>query len=79
MTIGVGSTFYVAGSQGPTLMFRLPEGPPDLFNDPDSPVLSLPPLGLLFSATDVTRHGNVYSFEVPRLYLSVGWVAYAPL
>jgi hypothetical protein len=48
--------------------------------DPNSPVLSLPPLGLLSSATNVTRHGNVYSFEIPRLKIGVGgWVAYAPL
>jgi hypothetical protein len=44
------------------------------------PVLSLPPLGLFFTATSVRRHGDAYSFHVPRMNTgATGWVAYAPL
>jgi hypothetical protein len=80
LTTGNGSTFHVSGSQGPSLTFRLPSSTSESVFDPNSPVFSLPPLGLIFSATNVTRHGDVYSFDVPRLNTgATGWVAYAPL
>jgi hypothetical protein len=80
VTTGNGASFHVSGSQGPSLTFRLPPSTVDSFLDPNSPVLSLPPLGLLLSAMRVTRHGDVYSFDIPRLNDgATGWVAYAPL
>lgn len=51
----------------------------DTFGDPTGPVFLLPPLGLPQGATQVTRHGDTYSFVVPQLDLALGWVAYAPL
>lgn len=78
VTTGSGSTFRVSGD-GPTLTFRLPTTAFDSFNDPSGPVVSLPPLGLLLSATNVSRRGDIYSFDVPSLDLAAGWVAYAPL
>jgi hypothetical protein len=69
----------VSGSHGPSLVFQMPSGALTSFSDPNSPVLLLPPLGLLYSATHVIRTGDVYDFVVPHLFLASGWVAYAPL
>jgi hypothetical protein len=69
----------VSGSDGDSLTFQLPSDALSSFSDPNSPVLLLPPLGTLYSATHVVRAGDVYEFVVPRLYLASGWVAYAPL
>jgi hypothetical protein len=76
-----GSILHVQGDHGPSLTLRLPSSSAtESLTDPNSPVLSLPPLGLLFAATSVTRNGDMYSFAVPRLNVGVsGWVAYAPL
>jgi len=79
VTTGDGSVMRVLGSGGPALTFELPSDALSAFSNPDSPVLLLPPLGVLDAATHVTRHGDVYDFEVPRLVLANGWVAYAPL
>jgi hypothetical protein len=76
-----GSILHVQDHHGPSLTFQLPSSSAtESLMDPNSPVLSLPPLGLLFAATSVTRNGDVYSFVVPRLNVGMsGWVAYAPL
>jgi hypothetical protein len=79
VTTGRGSTMSVSGSDGHSLTFQLPSDALTSFSDPNSPVVSLPPLGLLYSATHVIRTGDVYEFVVPHLYLASGWVAYAPL
>jgi hypothetical protein len=80
VTTGRGLTMRVSGSGGGhSLTFQLPSDALSSFSDPNSPVLVLPPLGLLYSATHVTRTGDVYDFVVPHLYLASGWVAYAPL
>lgn len=76
-----GSILHVSDGNGPPLVLQFSS--PDLtesMTDPSSPVLSLPPLGLLLTATDVTRTGDKYSFVVPMMNIGVtGWVAYAPL
>jgi hypothetical protein len=75
-----GSVLQVKDDQGLSISFRLPLSATESLTDPNSPVLSLPPLGLLLAATSVTRNGDAYSFVVPRLNVGVsGWVAYAPL
>jgi hypothetical protein len=80
VTTGTGSILRVEDDQGLTITFRLPSSAAESLTDPNSPVLSLPPLGLLFAATSVIHSGEVYSFNVPRLSVGVsGWVAYAPL
>ena len=76
---GRGTTMSVSESGGVSLTFRLPSDALSSFSDPSSPVLLLPPLGLLYSATHITRTGDVYDFVVPHLSLASGWVAYAPL
>jgi hypothetical protein len=45
----------------------------------DGPIFGLPPLGAAATATNVTHHGDRYSFVVPHMTLPIGWVAYAPL
>lgn len=80
VTTVTGSILQVSDGHGLTIRFRLPSDATESLTDPNSPVLSLPPLGLLFAATSVTRSGDVYSFVVPRLNVGLGgWVAYAPL
>lgn len=80
VTTVAGSILQVKDNEGLTITFRLPSSATESLTDPNSPVLSLPPLGLLVAATSVTRNGDVYSFVVPRLNVGVsGWVAYAPL
>jgi len=80
VTTVAGSILRVRDDQGLSITFRLPSSATESLTDPNSPVLSLPPLGLLLAATSVTRNGDVYSFVVPRLNVGVsGWVAYAPL
>ena len=80
VTTVTGSILHVNDDRGPSMTIRLPSNATESLTDPNSPVLSLPPLGLLFAATSVTRDGDVYSFVVPRLNVGVsGWVAYAPL
>jgi len=81
LTTVTGSLLHLYNGHGLSLTFRLPSLSADEpLTDPNSPVLSLPPLGLLSSAMNVTHQGNVYSFEIPRLKIGVdGWVAYAPL
>jgi hypothetical protein len=75
-----GSLLHVDNGDGLSLNFRIPLSADQPLTDPNSPLLSLPPLGMLASATNVTRNGNVYSFEIPRLETGLGgWVAYAPL
>jgi hypothetical protein len=77
----VGSTLQVSYKGSPSLDVRLSlRGLSESMMDPSSPVLSLPPLGLLLGATSVTRAGAKYSFVVPVLNIGVsGWIAYAPL
>jgi hypothetical protein len=81
LTTVTGSLLQLRSGHGVSLKFQLPSLSADApLMNPNSPVLSLPPLGLLSSATDVTHHGNSYSFDIPRLKTGVsGWVAYAPL
>jgi hypothetical protein len=80
VTTVTGSILHVSDDHGPSMMFQLPSSATESLTDPNSPVLSLPPIGLLFAATSVTRNGDLYSFVVPRLNVGVsGWVAYAPL
>jgi len=77
---GSGSTFQDSAPHLPSVTFELGSHTVESLTNPDSPVLSVPPIGLLFSATDVTRHGDHYAFDVPRLYTGKsGWVAYASL
>jgi hypothetical protein len=78
-TTGRGSTMSVPGPDGHPLTTRLPSDALASFSNPNDPVLLLPPLGLLYAATDVVRHGDTYHFDVRRLTLASGWVAYAPL
>ena len=81
MTTVEGSTLRVSYGRHPALTFRFSTpGITESMTDPDSPVLSVPPLGLLFAATDIKRTGDEYSFVIPRLNIGIsGWVAYAPL
>jgi hypothetical protein len=81
LTTVTGSLLQLHSGHGVSLKFQLPSLSADEpLTNPGSPVLSLPPLGLLSSATKVTHNGNSYSFEIPRLKTGVsGWVAYAPL
>ena len=75
----IGSTLYLPALRGQTVALRVSSTALDTFGDPTGPVFLLPPLGLLQGATQVTRHGDTYSFVVPQLDLALGWVAYAPL
>jgi hypothetical protein len=80
LTTVTGSVLHVYNGDGLSLKFKIPSSADEPLTDPNSPILSLPPLGLLTSATNVTRNGDVYSVEIPRLEIGVGgWVAYAPL
>jgi hypothetical protein len=80
-TTVVGSTLHVSSGRFPPAVFQFSSpGLTESLTDPRSPVVSLPPLGLVFAATNITRTGDTYSFVVPVLNIGVtGWVAYAPL
>jgi hypothetical protein len=69
----------VSGPDGQPFTIQLPSNALAAFSNPNDPVLSLPPLGLLYAATRVVRRGDTYHFDVPHLSLASGWVAYAPL
>jgi hypothetical protein len=76
-----GSTLHVSYRHSPSVVLQFSSSDlTESMTDPSSPVLSLPPLGLLFTATDIERTGDKYSFVVPLLNIGVsGWIAYAPL
>jgi hypothetical protein len=76
-----GSTLHVSYGHSPSLVLQLSSSDlTESMTDPSSPVLSLPPLGLLFTATNIKRTGDTYSFVIPLLNIGVsGWIAYAPL
>jgi hypothetical protein len=76
-----GSTLKVSEGTSQPLVFRFASpGLTESMSSPSSPVMSLPPLGLLSTATEIKHVGDTYSFVIPLLNIDVtGWVAYAPL
>lgn len=77
-TTVIGSTLYLrpAGRSGLVLHFKSALASP-FFSD-NGPIFFLPPLGDVSTAIDISRRGNVFSFVIPSVHISQGWVAYAP-
>ena len=76
-----GSMLHVSYNRSPSLTLQfVPSTLTESMTDSTSPVISPPPLGLVFAAIDITQTGDQYSFIVPTMNIGVtGWIAYAPL